>query len=67
MHLSSRLVLRFENSELPSLREMLNRATNTLEPDKWPAWLVSLDKEVDTRLKQIEEDRQSGASDAHSD
>lgn len=51
MQIDTGLTVHFEDTELYSLRKILDRATNTLEPSHWPAWLVTLDAKVDEKLR----------------
>lgn len=44
------LNVRFDEKELPELRMVLDRAMNTLEPQKQPAWLGQLSDKVDEQL-----------------
>ncbi len=44
---------------LSELRTVLDRATNTLEPQHWPAWLKRLDKELDDLLHSPEKSKES--------
>lgn len=47
------LQVSFEDHELKELRVVLDRAMNTWEPDRWPAWLPDLSAAVDQRLEKL--------------
>ena len=51
----------FSDEELPSVREVLNRAMNTWEPHNWPIWLSDFSDAVDLRLSRIEKEREKSA------
>lgn len=44
---NTKLVLAFAGDQLPSLRALLDRALNTLEPQHWPEWVKEVSATVD--------------------
>lgn len=50
------LQVRFEDKELPALKELLNRALNTWEPRKAPQWAFELERAVERKLNPPAED-----------
>lgn len=45
----------FSGSSVQELRQVLNRAMNTWEPQDWPEWLHRLDAAVDKQLEPPDE------------
>lgn len=47
---SPRLCLVYDRSEVVKLRDMVNRALNTLDPRDWPPFMRELDDAIDKFL-----------------
>lgn len=47
------LTVTFQESELPELKILLNRALNCWDPKDAPAWAFELDKLVQQRLEDL--------------
>lgn len=47
------LHIKFEESELPELKQLLNRALNCWDPKDAPKWALDLDAIVEAKLNEI--------------
>lgn len=44
---------RWDDEELPKLKELLNRALNTWDPKDAPKWAYELDAKVEKKLQEL--------------
>lgn len=49
------LQIKFEDHELPELKQLLNRALNCWDPKDAPKWAFDLDAIVDAKLNNLKE------------
>ena len=49
------LHVKFEEYELPELKQLLQRALNCWDPKDAPKWAFDLDAMVETRINEIKE------------